>query len=458
MANGAAGRAPAPDGTGKIPFGPIRMFSSFGSILALLLGTALLLTAQGLHGLLLPLRGQSEGFPTEALGILGTAWAVGFVVGCFFGPRLVRRAGHIRAFAACAASTAAIALLSGMWIDPLGWILLRVLTGFTMAGAYMVIESWLNERATNETRGTVFGLYMIVTYASLTAGQLAVAFGNISNTLLFMTTGILFCLALVPTAVSTAVTPQPLADVSLDIKGLYRNSPVAAVGCVFIGVANGAWGTMGAVYGSRIGISTGEIALMMSIPILAGAVLQLPVGRVSDLMDRRIVITGAAIGAALAGTLILFAAPRSGGFVIAMTTIYGGFAYLLYSMVVAHANDHAAAHDFAKVSGGLLLLYGFGTMIGPLMAGVLMDMMRPESLFLTTAAAHIALAVYALLRISRRAPVPAEERESFSVLPAERTVTPQTVMLDPRGESEVDTDAGDAAEDGRTPEPDRTTP
>lgn len=418
------------------------MLSSFASILALLLGTAFLLAGSGLFGLLLPLRGQVEGFSTAALGLLGTGWSAGFIAGCFMAPRLVRRVGHVRAFGAFASSGAIVALVSGMWIDATGWIFLRSCTGFTMAGAYMVIESWLNERSTNETRGTVFGLYMMVTHAAIMAGQMTVVLGDVSTPYLFMATGILFCLALLPTTVSTAVTPAPLADVKLDLKGLYANSPISFVGCFLIGVANGAWGTLGAVYGAEIGISTFEIAVMMSMAVIAGAAAQMPVGRLSDRTDRRFVLAGAALAAALIGLAVYAMAPRMGWVVIIMTGLYGLLAYTLYSVAVAHANDHAAATDFVKVSSGLLLLYGAGTMAGPLLAGSAMEWLRPESLFLVTATAHLGIAVYAALRISRRAPVPVEEREAFNVLPAERAVTPQSVMLDPRADTE---DAADQA-------------
>src|SRR5262245_46684894 len=167
-------------------------FPNFRPIMSLLRGTAFLLAASGLHGLLLPLRGQLEGFPTTALGLMGTAWAAGFVTGCFFAPRLVRRAGHVRAFGAFAAFGAILALLTGLIIEQTVWIVLRAFTGFTMAGAFMVIESWLNEKATNENRGTVFGLYMMVTYASIMAGQMIVAAGDIRTDALFMVTGIFF--------------------------------------------------------------------------------------------------------------------------------------------------------------------------------------------------------------------------------------------------------------------------
>ncbi|MFC5384928.1 MFS transporter [Aquamicrobium segne] len=413
------------------------MFSTYRPVLSLLRGTAFLLAASGLHGLLLPLRGQMEGFSTTALGLIGTAWAAGFVLGCYFAPRIVRRAGHVRAFGTFAACAAIIALLTGLIIDEVAWIILRVFTGFVMAGAYMVIESWLNEKSTNENRGTVFALYMMVTYASVMSGQMMVAVGNISSASLFMITGIFFCLSLIPTAVSTASHPLPLQDVSLDLKGLYANSPVAAFACLLLGVANGAWGTLGPVYGARIGITTVEIAVMMSIVMIAGAFSQLPAGRLSDRTDRRYVLVGASMGAALLGLLIFLFQPRSGAMVLTMTAIYGAFAYTLYSIAVAHANDHANPEEFVKVSGGLLILYGFGTMIGPMLAAGMMEWWRPESLLLTTALAHLAIAAYTMFRIRKRAPIPIDEREAFTTLPVERSITPQSLTLDPRTKNET---------------------
>ena len=417
------------------------MFAAYRPILSLLRGTAFLLAASGLHGLLLPLRGQEEGFSTAVLGLLGTAWAGGFVAGCFFAPRLVRRAGHVRAFATFAAAGAIVALMTGLLIDEAVWIVLRAFTGFTMAGAFMVIESWLNEKATNENRGTVFGLYMMVTYASIMAGQMIVAAGDVGEASLFMVAGMLFCFSLIPTTVSTAASPKPLQDVSLDLKGLYANSPVAFAACFLIGIANGAWGTLGAVYGARIGISTPEIALMMSLVFIAGAAAQMPAGRISDLTDRRFVLIGAALGSALFAVVIFFVQPRSGVLVIALTAAYGAFAYTLYSVAVAHANDHASPEAFMKVSGGLLLLYGFGTMAGPVIGAALMSEMRPESVFLATALGHLVLAGYTSLRIGRRAPVPLESREAFQTLPPERAVTPEALRLDPRGQADPESES-----------------
>lgn len=405
-------------------------------VLSLLCGTAFLLMASGLHGLLLPLRGGAEGFSVTALGMLGTTWAGGFVAGCLFAPRLVRRVGHVRAFGCFAASAAVIALLSGIFVDATIWVILRAFTGFSMAGAFMVIESWLNERATNESRGKIFGLYMMVNYGATMTGQMLVASGDVRSDHLFMICGILFCLALIPTAISTAVSPRPLTEVQLDLKALYRNSPAAFVGCILIGIANGAWGTLGAVFGAKSGISTTQIALMVSVTIAAGALMQIPIGRISDLVDRRFVLAGVAALAALVGLVAFVIGPSSGPVIIVMTGCYGALAYALYPVAVAHANDHATAESFVKVSSGLLLLYGFGTMLGPLLAAAAMDIFWPSALFAITMLAHISITGYALFRSRQRAAVPKEEKDQFKSMPSERGATPEAMNLDPRAEAE----------------------
>jgi MFS family permease len=413
------------------------MVKSLGPVAALLMGTFFLLAGSGLIGILLPLRGQAESFPTTSLGLLGTAWAGGFIAGCLLAPHAVRSVGHIRAFAAFAAVGAIVALANGIFVVAPFWIVMRVATGFAMAGCVMIIESWLNERSTNENRGTVFAVYMMVTYGAITAGQMLVATGNVMQATLFMVTGIFYCFALIPTALSTAASPRPLLSVKLDLRELYRHSPISVAACLLIGIANGSWGTLGPVFGARVGMPTPEIAVMMSLTVVAGGAMQLPVGRLSDRMDRRYVLAGVAVFAALAGLAIFLVEPRNPSATIAMTVLYGGAAYTLYSVAVAHANDHADAESFVRVSGGLLLLYGFGTMAGPLISAGLMDLMRPESVFLTTMLAHSALAAYAIYRSRQRAAVPQEEKEAFKTLPAERTVTPEGLRLDPRGEGDL---------------------
>jgi MFS family permease len=410
------------------------VFRSFIQVFALLCGTSFLVMASGLHGLLLPLRGGAEGFSTTSLGLLGTAWAGGFIASCLLAPRLVRRVGHVRAFSAFASIAAIVALLTGILVDSTAWIVLRALTGFAMAGSYMVIESWLNERATNANRGQIFGLYMVVNFGSITVGQMMIGFGDVHTGTFFMMSGILFCLALIPTAISTASSPKPLTEVQLDLKALYRNSPVAFLGCILIGIANGAFGTLGAVYGAATGISTTEIALMMSASVMGGALMQIPVGRMSDRTDRRYVLAIVGGAAAAIGLLIFLIAPHHAYAILAMTAIYGGLAYTLYPVAVAHANDFSDQQSFVKVTSGLLLLYGFGTMIGPILGAWAMESVAPEGLFAITALAHISIMAHAIIRSRMRAPVPIELRDNFQTVHSER-VTPEGVRLDPRAET-----------------------
>ena len=411
------------------------MRSNLLPVLSLLLGTAFLLAGNGLHGLLLPMRGSAEGFSPTSLGLLGTAWATGFVLGCIFSQRLVRRIGHVRAFSAFSATIAIIALLTGLLVDPISWILLRVVTGFSLAAAFMIIESWLNERATNETRGLIFSLYMTVTYVAIVAGQMSIAAGDVTQSTFFIIAGILYCLALLPTAVSTASSPAPLKEVKLDLKMIYRNSPVSFVAMLLVGIANGAFGTLAPVFGADVGLTTFTIATMMSITIFSGAVMQLPAGRMSDRMDRRYVLAGLATIAGLSGLAITIIKPSGITVLYGLISLYGAMSYTLYSIIVAHANDYADSDQFVTVSGGLLLLYGIGTIIGPLVGGITMGY-SPYLLFAVTAIAHLGVAGYALIRSRMRAAIPTEERENFASIPSARAATPESINLDPRATPE----------------------
>lgn len=405
-------------------------------IFALLLGTAFLLAGNGLFGLLLPMRGTLEGFSSASLGFLGTSWASGFVLGCLLAPRLVKRTGHVRAFSAFSAIAAIVALLTGLLVEPVSWIVLRAITGFAMAAVFMVIESWLNERSSNESRGMVFSLYMTVTYVAIVAGQMAIATGDIATPTFFMVAGILYCMALLPTAVSTAVSPSPLREVHLDLKGLYRNSPVACVSIFLIGVANGVFGTLGPVFAGRVGLSDITTASLMSVTVFAGAVAQFPAGRLSDRMDRRHVLAAVAGGAGIIGAVIYLTGATGMTVLFIAIGLYGALSYTLYPIAVAHANDFARPEDFVKVSGGLLLLYGIGTIAGPTLGGPAMDLAGPHAILLVTAIAHLSIAAYAVLRSRRRAPVPVEERDVFMTLPSLRMATQEGLTLDPRASIE----------------------
>jgi MFS family permease len=413
-------------------------------VISLLLGTLFLFLGNGLHGLLLPVRGSSEGYSNEVLGLLGTAWAAGFVLGCFVAPKVVMRIGHVRAFSSFIAVIAIIALMTGIVVEQHSWVLLRALTGFCTAGTSMIIESWLNERASNESRGAIFSFYISVTLMGVVGGQMMVAFGNVHTPILFMICGILYCLAMLPTTWSNAASPQPLRSVKLDLPSLFRNSPVSFVGILLIGIANGAYGTLVAVFGARVGLSDITIASMLSITIFAGAAAQFPAGRLSDRIDRRYVLAGIAMIAVVAALILMVTQPAAAIVLIPLVAIYGAAANSLYPIAVAHANDYADSGDFVKVSGGLLLLFGIGTIIGPTIGGPVMTYFGPHALFAVTAAAHALLVFYAIFRSRLRRALPPSERESFAHAHgplATMTATPQSANLDPRADRMEPTDS-----------------
>jgi MFS family permease len=408
------------------------------TVASLLLGSAFLLMANGLHGLLLPVRGAVEGFNVAELGLLGTSWATGFIAGCVLVPAAVRRVGHVRSYGALASVAAITILLNVLIISPQAWIALRALSGFCFAGAAMIVESWLNERASRETRGTIFSVYQMVNFSASTVGQLLMVIEPPSDFFFFAIGAIVYCLAILPTALSTAASPRPLKTARLDVLGLYANSPVAAVTVFLIGMVNGAFGTLGPVYAQKIGLPVRDIAALMAGSLLGGSLIQFPLGWLSDRMDRRRVLVAVAVGAVFIGGLIAILQPRSPTVVIGLVVVWGAMIYPMYALTVAHANDFAGPDEFARIAGGLLLLLGVGTMIGPIAAALAMEWIAPEGLFAFTAAVHVVVVGYVLFRMTRRPTPDRVLREAFQGLATTRTATPESAALDPRsGDADV---------------------
>ena len=407
---------------------------------SLLLGAGLLFAAGALLGLALPIRAELEGFQTSLIGLIGSAFAAGYVAGCLYAPRLVASVGHIRVFGVMAALVGVTALLNILIVTPIAWILVRAATGFAFAGGTMIIESWLSESATSETRGRVFARYMVVNLASSVLGQLVVTLYSPSGFEPFVLVAILAALALVPTALSSSRAPDPLHEVKVDIRRLIRVSPIAVVACFGVGLANGAFVTLAPVYAGAIGLPVGAVALLVAGAIVGGAVMQAPVGKLSDRLERRCVLTATALaGAAVAFTIHLLD-PRDPTTVILMIAVLGGAMHTLYPVAVAHANDRAAEGEFVAVSSGLLLVFGAGSTLGPAIAAPLMQLAEPSALFLFLAVTYLAIAAHAVYRTRIRPPV-AESRPAFAtgadvIQGAMQGATQETMHLDPRAEEE----------------------
>lgn len=401
------------------------MSATFLPIFALLLSVALLLTGNGLQGTLLPIRADIEAFSTFDIGVLGSSYFLGFAAGCVLASRLVRRAGHIRAFTAMVSIASAIALAHVLWPHPVIWWVLRALTGFCLAALYMIIESWLNERADNRTRGTIFAIYTTINLSVLTVGQLMITLYDPAGFPLFLLASILVSVAAVPIAVTRAPAPRPVEQVRIRIRHLLRMSPAGFAGCFSVGLANGSFWALGPVFARQSGADVAGVAFFMSATVIGGAVGQWPMGRLSDRFDRRLVIVAGCLAAALAGIGMVLLSGRFEYGLYAFGFLFGAFSFPVNAISIAHANDFAEEGAYVELASGLLLTYAVGAVIGPMVASAVMGGLGPAGLFAFTALVHVLLAGFVFARIRIRARPADELRGTFAEgLRATTTVAP----------------------------------
>lgn len=404
------------------------MLTTLRPVFSLLLGIGFLLTGHGLQFTLLPLSGEASGFDTVMLGLLGSSYYVGFVGGCLLGPYVILRAGHIRTFTAMVATAVVMVLCHSLMRDPLVWNGLRAISGFSLATLYLVIESWLNDRATNTTRGTVMSAYIVVNFAAFTVGQMLVSIYPITAMAPFVLAAILISIATLPVALTSAAQPAPISLVRFRPRRLYETAPVAFVGAFMIGVSNGAFWALGAVFATSVGLSVEQAALFVSASVAGGALGQWPVGRLSDRFDRRLVLAVLLVGSVISGlalglTDVGFATLLVMGFVFGVVTLPG------YSLAAAHAYDKTEPGEYVETAAGVLLLNGLGSVCGPLIAAVAISQGGPHALFLVTAAVQSLLFVFIIVRIQvRSASLPAEKTDfaAASTAPMGTVIPPST--------------------------------
>lgn len=421
------------------------MWTAIRPVQALLLSVALLLMGNGLQGTLLPIRAGIDSFTTFDIGVLGSSYFFGFAVGCLAGPYVVRRVGHIRAFTGLVAIASTSALIHAMLPSAPVWWLFRGLTGLCFAALYMIIESWLNERSTNETRGTVFSIYTIINLTVLTIGQMMLTLGDPGGFMLFCVASILISIAAVPVAMTVAAAPAPIGQVKIRIRRLYGISPVGFVGCVVVGLTNGSFWALGPTFASASGMDTAGIAIFMSITVIAGAVGQFPIGRTSDRMDRRKVIAAICVLAAIAGLAILILSGLWTNGVLVGSFLFGIFAFPLYSVCVAHTNDHVEPEDYVETASELLLLFAAGAVIGPIITSWLMTLVGPQGLFMQTAFFHALFAAFAVYRMSKRGPE-LDNRADFTETLVAATTVSTVEVTDPNAVSDTGEESREDAE------------
>ena len=409
------------------------MASQLTTIGAILFSTAFFVAGNGLILTLTPLRASLEGFGPMALGVLGAFYYAGFVAGCFAGPRIIARAGHIRAFTVSASLTAVTILFLPMSTVPFAWFVLRAMNGLFVAVLYMTLESWLNERATNETRGSILSAYVVVNLIALIVGQWFLLSALPSSFELFTIGAALLCFCVVPVGLTRL--PQPIfAPVPrLSLTRLFALSPVGVLGCMTSGIANSAFWTLGPVYAQSLAFTTAGLATFMTVFIAGGALIQWPVGRLSDGMDRRWIIAAICTAASVCGIALgLFGwlLVRGPGIFFGAVFALGAAMLPLYSLSIAHANDRLSREQFVEASAALLLVQAAASVPGPMLAALVTSAAGPHALFLFTALAHAAMAFFAFTRTRLREAPPEENREAFAAVPHG---SPAALELDPRG-------------------------
>ncbi len=430
----------------KPPSSPL--IAALAPVSALLASVGILLMGNGLQSMLVPLRANMEAFQPLELGLLGTAYFIGFTLGCLQGPLVVRRAGHIRAFAAMTSVASAVPLLHAINVEPVAWWLLRGITGFCFAVLYIIIESWLNARSDNATRGTVFSVYTIVNLTVITAGQMMIGLADPGAFTLFAAASILVSLAALPIVFTISASPAPAQYVRPRILRLYAASPVGVTGCFAVGLANGAFWALGPVFAQNRGLEPSHAGFFMSAVVLGGALAQWPLGRLSDRVDRRLVMIVASLISAAAGAAMMLMPNHDTASLILAGALFGMGAFPLYVLAVAHANDHVEPGLYVETSSGLLLIYGLGAAAGPLLASLLGEASTTPTLFIFTAVVHVLFAGYVAWRMTQRRQPAREERVEFidAVIAAQTVSAVEPVSLpSPSARAEQPTEHAEAA-------------
>lgn len=401
-----------------------KLISVLGSSTILYLGHGLLTTLIGV-------RMSAEGFSPFSIGLIASSFYVGGAVGSQLCNQVIRRVGHIRAFAIFSAVLATGSLAHALFLTPLAWVLIRALSGFSLYGLNVASESWLNATVTGNIRGRVLGTYMILTFLALSMGQLLLNTGDPATFRLFSVSSMLFALALIPMALTQIPAPTSLASEHLSIRRLYRISPLALVGSLASGMVIGTFLPLGSVYGAKIGLSTSEISLFMASGILGGLLLQWPIGALSDRHDRRVVILAVAVGTTITALLVGYLGYVSFSALLALTLLHGGLLNSIYPLSIAYGNDHIESEDqFVELSRGLLLVYFIGALVAPITGSLMMDPFGPIGLFLEIAVIAALLAAFGLTRMLRRASLPVEAQEGYQTYgPYSST---EVYELDPR--------------------------
>lgn len=402
--------------------------SVYRAVLPVILASLIFQLGNGLMTTLLSLRLDIAGFSTQTAGFVSAAYYAGLLLGTRISQDLIFRVGHIRAFAAFAAVAGTTMLLHAMFVDAIVWCVLRAIAGYSLAALFIVMESWLNMASRNENRGRVFSLYMVANYVAIGMGQLLLLVYGARGFEAFSVATLLVMLAIVPVCLTRQAVPQQ-EDVSrLTLRQLVEASPLGIVACLVSGALLGPLYALVPIYGRGAGLDVSQVSVWMAAIIFGGFVLAWPIGRLSDRTDRRTILLAVCVGLIAATGALAATGGEDLRLLLVVGAVYGGTAFAIYPIAVAHTNDFLPAGDAIAATSGLLLAFGLGAMLGPIGAAALMDAFGRNALFYYSLGGAVLLAAFTLWRIRRRAPAPDAEKTVFVPM---STTTPQPVQLDP---------------------------
>lgn len=402
----------------------------------LFLGLGLLVLGLGLVHSLLGVRAALEGFSTTMIGLVMSAYYLGYLVGSVWIPGIVRDVGHIRAFAALASTASVAFLLHGVFVDVLSWAAMRLVGGFCIAGTFVVVESWLNGLATNTTRGRLLAVYMLVMFGAFGGGQLLLAVDDPAQIALFVLASVLVSMAVVPITISQHQPPSLGEALPISLHELSSTAPLGVVTALLSGAAHASLQTMGAVFAHALGFRLSRVALLMTAILVGALVLQVPTGHLSDRVDRRrlmAVFSACATGVA-AVALLFFLEPAQRLPLIALAGALGAATFPLYPLAIAHLNDRLESQHVVAASGKLVLLYSIGAILGPTGSSAAITLAGPAGFLWTQVGLHALIALYALYRLTRWAPVEAKGPHA----PVPSGATPVLISLVPEEAADPD--------------------
>lgn len=387
------------------------------SVWALLLGMGMLMLGNGMQGTLLGLRASAEGFTGTVTGLVMSSYFVGFIGGAVLTPTIIRRVGHVRVFAAMASLTSVAIVIHALFVTPPIWGAMRILTGFAFASLYIVTESWLNDRATNDVRGGLLSVYLVISFVAMAAGQLAMNLASPSGYDLFLLNAVILSLALVPIVLSQNTEPDHGTPDPLSLRQLYRVSPLGTVGAFSTGMSQGAVFGMAAVFARGHDLSVLQVSLFMTAVVVGGALLQWPIGRLSDRLDRRRVIVGVGLLVVVVAALTIPVGRIFDSGLIFMGLLFGGTVLPLYGLYVAYTNDHLEPRQMVAASSGLYMAVAAGAVLGPALTGWLMDLVGPDGFLWYFVVVHLAMVAFAIYRMQRSEAPTVDDQSPYAPLP-----------------------------------------